>query len=173
MDTARKQPADSGNVLNQRGVTVSSSHITSRRSSHPLHSVTSASTRIAPKPMRRSIGFIAVGLVLVILGLVLLPEPQPQAAIDNPVTNPRLVDMVPLDALAIGIPGLALIIVGIMWLVRLKSMYTVVLHAPAGTKEVLTDSDEQWIAQVVAAVNKAIEAREPGAAGPGPSPGQR
>jgi hypothetical protein len=172
MDTAREQPADSGNVLNQRGVTVSSSHITSRRSSYPLHSVRSASTRINPKPMRRSIGFIVVGLVVVLIALTLVPE-ETSFGPSVDMRRDGISDDIPLDALIVGIPGLALIIVGIMWLVRLKSMYTVVLHAPAGTKEVLTDSDEQWIAQVVAAVNKAIEAREPGAAGPGPSPGQR
>ncbi len=157
MESEREQPASTGNVLNERGVTVSASHLANQRLSYPLQAVTSASTRKEPEHKLIAIGIIVVGLALSLWSLTLLPESVDVGT--SGIELNRFSDRVPINTLAFGIPGLALIIAGAAWVMRMKSKYTVVLHAPAGAKFVLSDRDEQWVTKVAAAVNEAIAAR--------------
>ena len=157
MESEREQPASTGLVLNERGVTVSNSHLASQRLSYPLQAVTSASTRKEPEHKLLAISVVVVGLVLGLWGLTLLPDP-PDVGTSGIELN-RFSDRVPINTLAFGVPGLALLTAGAAWLMRMKSKYTVVLHAPAGTRYVLSDRDEQWVTKVAAAVNEVIAAR--------------
>jgi len=157
MASEPKHPASTGRMFNERGVAVSTNQITSQRLSFPLQGATSASTRKESAPRLPAIGILVVGLVVGLWALTQLPEATPVGL--SGIEFNRFSDRVPINALAFAIPGLALIIAGVAWLVRIKSAYTVVLHAPAGDKQVLSDRDEQWVARVAAAVNEAIAAR--------------
>ena len=159
MEAEREQPASTSTVLNERGLTVSTDHIAiaSQRLSYPLQDVTSASARKEPARRLLPIGILVVGIVLGIWALTYAFEsPATESAT---VRLDRFSDKVPLDTIGFGVPALMLITVGVMWLMCVKSVFTVVLHAPARTRQVLSDRDEQWVTRIVTAVNDAIAAR--------------
>lgn len=55
--------------------------------------------------------------------------------------------------------GVVLIILGALWLYSQKRVYHVVLESAAGSQEALSSKDEQYISDVVQALNDAIVSR--------------
>ena len=77
---------------------------------------------------------------------------------------PIIMCLIGILGLAVGgseglIPAIVWLGVGIFWLVRQKSKYTVLLSSASGESEALTSKDEGFITRIVEALNEAIIAR--------------
>ncbi|MBI4719070.1 MAG: hypothetical protein HY763_14795 [Planctomycetes bacterium] len=66
----------------------------------------------------------------------------------------------PIILMIVGFPFFFIgTIIGIIWLIRQKTTYAVLLVSAAGEQEALTSKDKALIAQIVNAINEAIIAR--------------
>jgi|GEM_PF-2750194 len=63
--------------------------------------------------------------------------------------------------IAIGAPalGIGMVVVAVLWMMAQKPIFFVVLSTASGETQALQDPSEEWIDQVVAALNKCIVSR--------------
>ena len=117
-------------LFEQDGVSVSNARFVVKGVTYPISAITSVRAN-----RLKSIPFLAIVLVLTGFGILLGGEP------------------------ALLIFGLAAIALGIMWVIKKKEIYSVVLQTSSGETQVLESKDRQYIHAVVDALNNSIVQR--------------
>lgn len=116
--------------FNADGVSVSNARFVVRGTTYPIQSITSVGS-LEQKP------FPLPAIVLLLIGFGFLLGGHPSWLLLGPV----------------------LIGLGIVWIVKKKKLYSVVLHTASGEVTALQSPDPQQVRSVVEALNQAIVAR--------------
>jgi hypothetical protein len=118
----------------ESGVRVSKARFIVGSNTYPLNGITSVGSVKRPAKHGGAIWTVIIGLLLAIIGF------------SAHITT-------------LGIIGILVIAIGVIWYILVKDKYAVCIHTAGGETDAVISIDQSYISKIVAALNDAIERR--------------